>query len=162
MLSITYEKLIPYPFEIVLSQYYDYEHIRHIHPTTLGEYHLVETRGNVTVYEQVWPRRFGRRARSLVRQEFFPPNEIRFMFVRGRYRGAGVLTRFHRRPTGTLVEETYSMGLPDWGWLRRLLRPSVIRRVDQIWEEDLRVHICRGGWPGLPRGWDAATPPSPT
>ena len=65
MLEITYQKVIPYTVDVVLSQYYDYEHIMHVHPHTLGEYHLVEVRGNTAVYEQVWPRGFLGRARSL-------------------------------------------------------------------------------------------------
>jgi hypothetical protein len=68
MLDVRYQKLIPYPFEVVLGQYYDYEHIRFVHPETLGEYRLVERDGSSVVYEQVWPRRLGRRPRSLVRQ----------------------------------------------------------------------------------------------
>ena len=47
MLSVSYSKIIPCAYDVVLSQYFDYEHIQFVHPTTLGEYHLVETRGNV-------------------------------------------------------------------------------------------------------------------
>ena len=68
MLAATYTKIIPYPFEVVLAQYFDYEHVKYVHPQTLGEYHLVETRGNMIVYEQVWPRYFFLRRRSLVKQ----------------------------------------------------------------------------------------------
>jgi len=87
MLAVTHSTLIPYPFDVVLSQYFDFEHVQFVHPETLGEYHLVETRGNVIVYEQLWPRRFLIRRRSLVRQEFLPPNQVRFEFLRGLYRG---------------------------------------------------------------------------
>src|SRR5262245_53715030 len=90
MMRITYTKIIPYPFEVVLSQYFDYEHVKYVHPHTLGEYHLVENRGNVIVYEQLWPRFWFVQRRSLVRQEFLPPNEIRFDFVRGLHRGVSV------------------------------------------------------------------------
>jgi hypothetical protein len=151
MLEVTYDKVIPYPVDVVLSQYYDYEHIRHVHPNTLGEYHLVEVRGPVVVYEQVWPRRFLRRARSLVRQELVGPNEIWFHFLRGRYRGIRVHTVLQKHAEGTLVVETYYLRLPGWRWLRELVRRNIIRKVEAIWEEDLKVKVCRGGWPGVPR-----------
>jgi hypothetical protein len=38
MLEITYQKVIPYPVDVVLSQYYDYEQISHVHTRTLEEY----------------------------------------------------------------------------------------------------------------------------
>src|SRR5579862_5209159 len=121
MLAVTYTKLIPYSFPVVLSQYFDYEHVKYVHPETLGEYHLVETRGNVIVYEQLWPRRFFRRRRSLVRQTFCPPNEIWFDFLRGQHRGVRVRSLLHEQADATSVEETYYLQLPDWSWLRRLV-----------------------------------------
>jgi len=151
MLSVTYTKIIPYPFEVVLSQYFDYEHVKYVHPKTLGEYHLVETRGNVLIYEQLWPRRFLLRSRSLVRQTFCPPNEICFDFLQGRYKGVRVRSLLYEHADGTRVEETYFMNLPDWSWLRSWLSRSIMRKVDQIWDEDLQVKVCHGGWPGIPR-----------
>ena len=147
MLAVTYTKIIPYPFDIVLSQYFDYEHVKYVHPTTLGEYHLVETRGNVIVYEQLWPRRFLVRRRSLVRQTFCPPGEIRFDFLRGLHKGVQVRSLLHEHGAETRVEETYYLRLPDWPWLSQ----SIMRKVDLIWDEDLRVKVCQGGWPGIPR-----------
>jgi hypothetical protein len=154
MLSVSYSKVIPYPFEAVLSQYFDYEHVKYVHPETLGEYHLVQTRGNVIVYEQVWPRRLLIRRRSLVKQEFIPPNEIWFDFVSGLYRGVRVHSLLHEHAEGTRVEETYHLPWPEWAWLRAWIARSIIRKVDLIWEEDLRVKVCRGGWPGIPRQGD--------
>lgn len=151
MLAITYSRLIPYPFEVVLAQYFDYEHVKYVHPDTLGEFLLVETRGNTIVYEQRWPRRFFMRRRSLVRQDFLPPNEIWFEFIGGRHRGVRVHSLLHDQGTETRVEETYLLNLPDWAWLRTWIGRSVTRQVDRIWEEDLRVKVCRGGWPGIPR-----------
>jgi nitrite reductase/ring-hydroxylating ferredoxin subunit len=50
------------------------------------------------------------------------------------------------------VVETYSLPwLPNWGLLRRLVAPFVHRQVDKVWEEDLRVGVCIGGWPGVPK-----------
>jgi hypothetical protein len=149
MLDVRYQKLIPYPFGVVLGQYYDYEHIRFVHPETLGEYRLVERDGSSVVYEQVWPRRLGRRPRSLVRQTRLAPNELEFRFLAGRYKGVRVHTVLSEHPGGTLVDETYSMNLPGWRWLRRLVEKQVMRSVERIWKEDLDVEVCHGGWPGV-------------
>lgn len=151
MLEVSYEKIIPFPFDVVLSQYFDYEHVAHVHPKTLGEYRLVERDGDRIVYDQIWPPgRFGRRRVSRVVQRFHPPNRTTFEFVSGLHRGIGVDSTLHPHPEGTLVRETYRLPLPNWGWLRPLLLPAMMRTIDRVWEEDLRVEVCHGGWPGVP------------
>ena len=45
VLEIPYVTIIPYPFAVVLDQYFDFEHVAHVHPTSLGEYVLVENTG---------------------------------------------------------------------------------------------------------------------
>lgn len=151
MLEIAYTKRIPYPFAVTLSQYFDYEHIAHVHPTTVGEYRLVEKRENFLVYDQIWPPGlFGRRAVSRVQHRFQPPDEMWFTFVSGRYRGIIVHTRLEDRQSETLVHETYRLPLPNWAWLKPLVRPGMMRAIERIWDEDLRVEICYGGWPGIP------------
>lgn len=151
MLAIHYSKTIPYQFDVVLSQYYDYEHIEHVHPTTLGKFEVLETGPERVVYKQTWPAGFwGRRATSVVEQRFTRPNDIRFRFLAGKHRGVEVHSVLHDRGAETLVEETYFLRLPDWNWLRRLVRPFVVRAVEAIWEEDLRVGVCIDGWPGVP------------
>ena len=149
-MRVNYKKVIPYPFEVVLGQYYDYEHIRFVHPDTLGEYRVVRQDGAVVVYEQIWPRRFWGRPRSLVEQTRLAENEIEFVFVAGRHKGVRVHTFLHEHPEGTLVDETYVLRLPDWGWLRSLVAKQVMRSVEKIWKEDLDVEVCHGGWPGVP------------
>jgi nitrite reductase/ring-hydroxylating ferredoxin subunit len=152
MLAVNYKKVVPCSLEVVLSQYYDYEHISEVHPETLGEYRLVSNEDGRAVYEQVWPQRRGRRRTSLVEHTFSPPNEMRFRFLQGLYRGVEVETRLVEHEDGTLVDETYYLpGLPNWPWLARLARPSIVRRVDQVWDEDLKVEVCHGGWPRVPR-----------
>ncbi|MEM6705751.1 MAG: hypothetical protein AAF690_23750 [Acidobacteriota bacterium] len=66
MLRVQYTKLVPYPYDVVFSQYWDYEHIEHVHPDSLGEYRLVKQEKDLAIYEQLWPERRGRRKRSLV------------------------------------------------------------------------------------------------
>ncbi len=151
MLEISYEKLIPYPFEVTLSQYFDYEHIAHVHPRTVGEYRLVEQRGNVLIYDQIWPANIlGMRATSRVRHTFEPPDSMRFEFISGRHKGISVHSRLQDRGDSTLVTESYFLPLPNWPWLRPVIRPAMIREIERIWEEDLGVEICIGGWPGVP------------
>ncbi len=152
MLQIPYVKTIPYPFAVVLDQYFDFEHIAHVHPTTLGEYILVENAGRRIVYDQHWPAdRKGRRATSRVVQMYQPPSDISFEFVAGKHKGTKVFSQLRPHADGTLVSETYHLPwLPNWGWLRRLIAPAVIKQVERIWDEDLAVGVCIGGWPGTP------------
>ena len=153
MLQIAYAKVIPYPFRVVLEQYFDYEHIAHVHPTTLGKYELVENAGNRIVYDQHWPAdRNGWRATSRVVQTYDPPGNIRFDFVAGKHRGTRVISQLRPHAEGTEVCETYFVPwLPDWGILRRLIAPLVHRQVERVWQEDLQVGVCIGGWPGVPK-----------
>lgn len=162
MLHVTYAKVIPYPFAVVLDQYFDWEHIAHVHPNTLGEYVVVENRGAELTYDQIWPAdRRGRRARSRVVQRYRPPGEITFTFVDGRHRGIVVRSSLEPDPAGTRVVETYGIpGLPDWPILRRLALPWVRGPVDRVWDEDLAVGVCIGGWPGIPERERPAADPS--
>lgn len=109
MLEVAYRLVLACPAYVVLSQYYDYEHISTVHPQTLGEYRLVEIReaGREVVYDQLWPaRRNRRRLVSRVRHRYVGPLTMEFDFLEGRYAGTGVRTRL--TPQGkasTLVEE---------------------------------------------------------
>ncbi|MGE3493012.1 MAG: Rieske (2Fe-2S) protein [Vicinamibacterales bacterium] len=152
MLTVAYEKVIPYPYATVLSQYYDYEHIAHVHPHTLGEYRVVESSVGRIVYEQTWPAGCsGGRARSTVEHTWTEPGTMTFRFVAGRYKGVRVRTHLEARDAGTVVAEAYDIPfLPDWRWLASLARPFVLDIVERVWEEDLRVEVCRDGWPGVP------------
>ena len=100
--STPYTKIIPYPFDVILEQYFDYEHVAHVHPRTLGEYVLVENRGHVLVYDQYWPvDRRGQRAISRVVQTYQPPGNIWFEFISGKHCGTKVhseLSRTRREP----------------------------------------------------------------
>lgn len=151
MLELSYTKVLPYPFDVVLSQYFDYEHIAHVHPETLGEYRVLETNGNRIVYEQLWKRNWrGKRPISKVVQTYLPPNEIWFEFIEGLHKGTKVHALLSKHAEGTLVEEAYHVPLPAWGWLRPLIRPFMMRSIERIWDEDLQVGVCYGGYPGIP------------
>jgi nitrite reductase/ring-hydroxylating ferredoxin subunit len=150
MLEIGYTKVIPFPFEIVLSQYFDYEHIAHVHPETLGEYRLVEVSTNRIVYDQIWPALWtGKRKTSRVEQRFSPPNAIEFEFIAGLHRGVKVQTFLHDQGDATRVEESYFLPLPNWDWLKPVIRPFMMQSIERIWKEDIDVGVCYGGWPGI-------------
>lgn len=150
MLEIGYIKVIPFAFEVVLSQYFDYEHIAHVHPRTLGEYRLVEASAERIVYDQIWPAGWnGRRKTSQVEQRFLPPDAIEFAFLEGLHRGIRVHTRLYDLGDRTRVEETYLLPMPNWGWLKPLIRPFIMQSIERIWKEDMDVGVCYGGWPGI-------------
>ena len=158
-IEVTYRKRIPYPFARVLSQYFDLEHIETVHPTTLGSYRAIEVTGDRIVFEQRWPSSLGLRLRSVVEQVWRPPNRIRIRFRRGFLRGVGVDTRLKDQGEETAIEEVYRVPLvPGWTWLRPWMARVVERGAGRIWEEDLAVELCHGGWPGVP---GADGPPRP-
>ena len=164
-IEVTYRRRIPYPFARVLSQYFDLEHIETVHPRTLGSYRAVEVAGHRIVFEQRWPSWLGVRLRSVVEQVWLPPNRIRIRFRRGFLRGVGVDTQLTDRGEETAIEEVYRVPLvPGWAWLRPWMGRVVERGAGRIWEEDLAVELCHGGWPGVPgqeNSGPAASPAGP-
>jgi nitrite reductase/ring-hydroxylating ferredoxin subunit len=149
-LQIELKKDIPFSFYDVLSQYYDYEHIEHVHSKSLGRYELCEETENYISYRHIWPSRTFGQAESIVRHYHEPPNRMRFEFVEGRHKGTVVRTTLIDNGDSTQIREIYEMNLPGWPWLKPLIKPFVQRSVDRIWDEDLAVHICHDGWPGIP------------
>ena len=150
-ISVTYRVRIPYPFERVLSQYFDLEHLETVHPTTLGQARVLEVDGRRIVFEQRWPAWLGLRLRTVAEQVWLPPDRIRIRFRRGLLRGVGVDTHLLDRGDETAIEETYRVPLvPGWSWLRPPVRRVVERGANHIWQEDLAVELCHGSWPGVP------------
>jgi hypothetical protein len=144
-----YQKQVPYPLSRVVSQYWDLEHFPYVHPRTLGEARLVTCHGNTVTYQLLWPRLMGVRLRSVVHQEFLPPNRFMFRVLDGLFRGARVSTVFQEVENGTLVEETYEAPWTIWSGLAVLIRCRLAKHIEKVWEEDLRVGLCHGGWPGV-------------
>ncbi len=60
------------------------------------------------------------------------------------------MIQFDKTGAGTLVTEHHRVALPAWRWLANWVRRTWKTRLDRIWEEDLAVKVCRGGWPGVP------------
>lgn len=149
-MRITYKREIPYPTSRLLAQYFDLEHIAHVHPRSFGQARMVTQSGSIVVWELLSPLYIGFRFRSLIAQEYIPPNQIRTRILKGRGRGAQVFTLFHPDVNSTTLEESYVLPLPDWAWLRFIVSRWLYSRLDCIWDEDLRVGMCHGGWPGVP------------
>ena len=150
-MDIRFRKRIPYPFSRVLAQYFDLEHIETVHPKTLGEYRVREVSGNRIIFEQRWPAWLGVRVRTVIEQVWDPPGAIRIRFLKGFLRGVEVSSHLDDCGEDTLIEEVYHVPLvPEWSWLRVLVRPLVVRAINHVWDEDLAVELCHGGWPGIP------------
>ncbi len=149
-MRVLYKKRLPYSTGRILSQYFDLEHIVYVHPRTFGEARLLTVGENRVVWDLLTPPVLGLRLRNLIVQELFPPLRIRTRVLKGPLRGVEVSTVLVECGEETMVEEAYSLPLPSWSWLTALIGRWVERRADRIWEEDLRVGVCHGGWPGVP------------
>jgi hypothetical protein len=145
-----YGKCVPYGFERVLSTYWDWEHFPVIHPRTLGEARVLTCYGNSIQFEQRWPRYAGVRLRSTLEAEFIPPDVVTIRILRGLFRGTFVRTVFSEVEGGTFVDETYDIPMPAWRWLEALTAKWLDKMVKRVWDEDLKVGLCYGGWPGVP------------
>ncbi len=152
MIDVLYRREVPYSQAVVLSQYFDLEHLEYVHPRTFGRARMVSEGHGAIVWDLEWPPLLGLfRLRSRFVQEYRPPWGIRAVTTRGLLRGSETLIRFDQTETGTLVTEHHRVALPAWQWLATWVRRSWKNRLDRIWEEDLAVNVCRGGWPGVPR-----------
>jgi hypothetical protein len=149
MITLAYRREVAYPREVVIAQYFDLEHLEHVHPRTLGRARLVSQQRQLVTWELHWPGvLIGWRARSRFAMEYEPPDTVRTSIVSGWLRGTTAVTGFERTATGTQVVELYHVPLP--AWLSRPLQWFWARRLDRVWDEDLAVGMCRGGWPGVP------------
>lgn len=88
MIDVTCRREVPYPQSVVLSQYFDLEHLEHVHPRTSGRARMVSQQGRVILWELEWPPLGGLlRLKSTFQQEHLPPWEIRSVIVGGFLRG---------------------------------------------------------------------------
>lgn len=151
MIEFSYEREGPYPLTRTLSQYFDLEHLEHVHPRSFGKASLLSQHGDMVVWDLESPPILGIvRVHHRVVQRFLPPDCIHATLVRGLLRGTEVEIRFRQTPDGTLIKERYHVPLPSWLWLHRIVERRWCHNLDRIWEEDLRVGVCHGGWPGVP------------
>lgn len=139
---------VPYPRLHLVEQYFDFEHVPHVHPKSLGRVDVVTLGDHWVVADLRWPLFLGLRARSRFREEFHPPDLITAQVTAGFGAGTRYEARFHADTGGTRVEEL--LALPGFlGGVAAHFAGSVVRRMRGIWKEDLRVKMCRGGWPGI-------------
>ena len=151
MIQVAYRRELPYPPSVLLSQYFDLEHVEHVHPKSFGRARMVATRGRVIVWDLDWPPLFGNLClRSRFEQEYVPPWGVQARIVSGALRGTASVIQLSESVRGTLVVEEHRVALPDWPGLRAFVQRAWVSRLDRIWDEDLAVKMCRGGWPGVP------------
>ena len=139
---------VPYPAHVLLEQFFDFEHVPFVHPRTLGRVEVLELGKGWILAELHLPLVAGLRVRSRFREEFVPPRRIEVRILGGIGRGIRYEAEFLPEGEGTEVRERLVVpGL--LGWLARLAPGPMLRRIGKVWEEDLEVGMCRGGWPGL-------------
>ena len=148
-MKIIYTKHVPFPPSVVLAQYFDLEHIAHVHPTTFGKARLLACLGNAVEWELEFPRFFGITFRIVIRQEYLASDRIHARVTKGLLRGTEVSTYLKSVDEGTLVEELYLLPVPELPLVGHLARVWLCRKADEIWDEDLAVGLPRGGWPGV-------------
>jgi hypothetical protein len=151
MIEVRYRREVPYPQAAVLSQYFDLEHIAHVHPPTLGKARLLACLDNAVEWELECPRFFGITLRSVIRQEYLESDRIHARVTKGLLRGTEVLTHLKSVDGGTLIEELYLLPVPELPLVSQLARVWLCRKADEIWDGDVAVGLPRGGWPGVPR-----------
>lgn len=152
MITIHYQRQLPYPPARLLAQYFDLEHLEHVHPRSFGKARLVSQHQNVVIWDLEQPPLLGIvRFRNRIRQHCLASDHISATVLTGFLRGSTTDTRLTKTETGTLLEEEHMIPLPSWPLLRRGVQKWITRKLDTIWEEDLRVGVCCGGWPGVPR-----------
>ena len=151
-MQVTSRRRVPYPAWRVVAQYFDLEHVPHVHPRTLGESRLITCKANAVLFEQLWPRRFGLgiRLRSTLQLELVGSDALRVRVVRGLLRGSHMSVVLEESDGTTLVTETYETALRAPAWLENRMRQWLVKKIDEVWDEDLRVDLPHGGWPGLP------------
>jgi hypothetical protein len=103
MIEVTYRREVPFPRTRVLSQYFDLEHLEHVHPRSFGRARMVSQRGERIVWELEWPRVLGILGfRSLFRQQYVPAWGIRAVITGGLLRGSETEVRLEETERGHL------------------------------------------------------------
>lgn len=151
MIELVYRREVSYPRPVVLSQYFDLEHLEYVHSRSFGRARMLSERDRLIVWELECPPFFGQlRLRSRFEQECVPPWSVRAKVVRGALRGGETRVELLDTAQGTLVVEVHRLPFPNLPGLRGLVERAWVRRLDRIWDEDLAVRVCRGGSPGIP------------
>jgi hypothetical protein len=138
MIEVCYQGEVGYPAARVLSQYFDLEHIEHVHPRSFGRARLLSQHDYIDVWELEWPSILGAiRFEAPFDRSLYRPSVFALLFIKGLFRGTESEVRLTSTGDGTLVEELHRIALPDWWFLRSWICGSWSRRLDRIWSEDL-------------------------
>ncbi len=139
---------VPYPRLHLVEQFFDFEHVPHVHPRSLGRIDVLTLGHHWVIADLRWPLFPGVLVRSRFRQEFHPRDHITAEVTGGFGAGARYEAQLLSDGDGTRVEEL--LELPGFlGAVAARFANHVVRRMCRVWEEDLEVMMCRGGWPGI-------------
>jgi len=139
---------VPYAFGVVLGQFFDLEHLPHVHPRTLGRA-VVRALGHREVVADLYTKLApGVEVRSRFLLTFSPPDRIGIELASGPGRGVVYGARLFADGAETRVVE--ELRVPGFrGLVASFFRGRIRRAMRRVWDEDLRVRMCHGGWPGL-------------
>lgn len=146
--EVCHEIFVPYPKQTLIEQFFDFEHLPYVHPKTLGKV-AVQTLGHHwvigdlswTLLPFVW-------LRSKFCLAILSPDELKVDIVEGWGKGSAYHVKFSERSGGTEICER--LIIPGWqGVAVRLAKRQFVKMMRRIWEEDLAVKMCHGGWPGI-------------
>ena len=104
-MNIIYRRQVPYPPPVVLSAYFDLEHVGHVHPSSFGRARLLGTRQDTVIWELESPPYLGVRFRNVIAQEYLSLYQIRARVTKGLLRGTEVSVRLEPNDAGTSIEE---------------------------------------------------------
>ncbi len=76
MTRLTHSIRVPYPPRVLVEQHFDFEHLPHAHPRTLGRAEVVEIGGRRVVADLRFPILGSLRGRSRFRQVFVPADRV--------------------------------------------------------------------------------------
>ena len=106
MIEIVYQREVEYPLGRTLSQYFDLEHLEHVHPRSVGRARLISQHQDTVIWDLEWPPLLGfLRLRNRVTQRFLPPNRIHALVSTGFFRGTNIDIELSQTPRGTLIIE---------------------------------------------------------
>jgi len=120
MIDVHYRRDVPYPPAQIVSEYFDLEHLEHVHPLSFGRARMLAQHGRTIVWELGWKRVYGfLRFRSTFTQEYLPPWGIRSVIQRGVLRRTETAVQLEESAVDTLVVEHHRVALPNWRGVSR-------------------------------------------
>jgi nitrite reductase (NADH) small subunit len=154
MIEARFEIEVAYKPETIVEQYFDIEHIEHVHPKTFGKGILVHSEVDKVIWDLLWPSFLGFRARTRFEQFHYSKNNSDYIEARavsGFAMNSATLVTITPTEKGARVQELHRFALPIIPLVKKFLTKIIERHLAKIWAEDLAVGVCYGGFPGTGR-----------